>query len=120
MIKKYLKAIDYSIVIISIVLFIIGVVALYSANGGIEGDIQETIKQVVWFVVGFICMVAIIFIDYDIIGKLWPFIYAVTTILLIAVLFTEPINGATSWFNLGPISFQPSEFAKISLILGLR
>ena len=44
----------------------------------------------------------------------------VTTVLLVAVLFTEPINGATSWFNFGNISLQPSEFAKISLILGLR
>ena len=32
-------------------------------------------------------------------------------------LFTEPVNGATSWFNLGPFSIQPSEFAKIFVII---
>ncbi len=119
LIKKLFKSLDYLIVIISIALFVIGVIALYSANGGIDGDVSETFKQFIWFGVGFICMVIMIFIDYDLIGKLWPFVYVVTTVLLVAVLFTEPINGATSWFDLGGISFQPSELAKISLVLGL-
>ena len=35
------------------------------------------------------------------------------------MLFTKPINGATSWFNIGAFSFQPSEFAKIAVVLFL-
>ena len=38
-------------------------------------------------------------------------------VLLIAVMFTEPVNGATSWFNIGAFSFQPGEFAKVFVIL---
>ncbi len=53
-------------------------------------------------------------------GKLWIPIYIITLISLIAVLFTEPVNGATSWFNFGKVSIQPSEIAKITLIIGLR
>lgn len=119
MFKKILKALDYSIIIFSFVLFIIGIIALYSANGGVNGDTSETMKQVVWMIVGVVTMIAIIFIDYDVFGKLWVPLYVLTIIALIAVLFTEPINGATSWFNIGPISIQPSEFGKIVLILGL-
>lgn len=46
-------------------------------------------------------------------------LYVITILALIAVLFTTPINGATSWFKIGPISIQPSELGKITLILGL-
>ncbi len=52
-------------------------------------------------------------------GKLWVPLYIITVLALIAVLFTNPINGATSWFKIGPISIQPSELGKITLILGL-
>ena len=37
--------------------------------------------------------------------------------MLIIVLFTEEINGARSWFNIGSFSFQPSEFAKLAVVL---
>ncbi len=96
-----------------------GLVALFSANGGIEGDVGETKKQVMWFLIGFAVMCVIVILDYEVLGKLWKFLFAISTLLLIGVLFTEPINGATSWFNFGGISLQPSEFAKIALILGL-
>lgn len=120
MFKKIFKSLDYSVLIICIILFSIGLVALFSANGGFEGDFAETQKQLIWFGIGFVTMIVIILVDYEIIGKLWIPLFAITTVSLIAVLFTEPINGATSWFNFGNISLQPSEFAKIALILGLR
>lgn len=120
MVKKILKSLDYSVLIICVILFAIGLVALFSANGGFQGDFAETQKQMIWFIIGFITMITIIFVDYEIIGKFWIPIFIITTISLIAVLFTEPINGATSWFNFGSVSLQPSEIAKISLILGLR
>lgn len=69
-----------------------GVVALFSANGGFDGDISETKKQIMWFGIGFVVMTAIIFADYDFIGKLWIPIFVVTVGALIGVLFTKPIN----------------------------
>lgn len=100
MTKKIFKAMDYSIVVIAIILFVIGIIALYSANGGIEGDISDTTRQIIWFVVGMAVAVILMFIDYRSFGKLWIPIYALSLIALVGVLFTEPINGATSWFNL--------------------
>ena len=119
-VKKILKSLDYMIIIISILLFGIGIVALYSANGGVNGDTSEVTKQIVWFLVGIAGMIVVLMIDYDLLGKLWIPIYILTILSLIAVLFTPPINGATSWFQFGGVSIQPGELAKITLIIGLR
>ena len=71
MFKKIFKSIDYSVLTICITLFSIGLVALFSANGGFEGDFAETQKQLIWFFIGFVFMLIIILVDYEIIGKLW-------------------------------------------------
>lgn len=118
MIKKIFKKMDYVIISIVVLLFLIGVVALYSANGGIDGDTSECAKQIIWFLVGVVGAVCVIMVDYNVWGKLWLPLYILILILLVAVLFTTPINGATSWFRIGSMSLQPSEFAKIVLILG--
>ena len=62
-------------------------------------------------------MIVIICINYEVIAKISPIFYGIFLVLLVAVLFTESVNGATSWFELGAFSFQPSEFAKIFVIL---
>ncbi len=65
-------------------------------------------------------MIVIICVDYNLIAKLSPIFYGIFIILLIAVLFTPVINGATSWFKITEgIQFQPSEFAKIFVIIFL-
>ena len=64
-------------------------------------------------------MGAIMLIDYETLIKISPILYGIFIILLIAVLFTSPVNGATSWFDIGFFSFQPGEFAKVFVILFL-
>ena len=115
--KRELKNIEWSIVIIAIILSIVGLVALFSATQ--ETEHEEFYKQCIWLVVSIIAMIVVMLIDYDLLVKISPFIYGLFIILLIAVLFTTPINGATSWFDIGGFSFQPGEFAKIFVILFL-
>ena len=120
MLKKVFKKLDYGLIIISLILFGIGITALYSANGGEQGDLQEVYKQLAWFGAGIVMMLIVIMIDYEIIGRLWIPLYALIIILLVLVLFTKPINGARSWFRIASgVSIQPSEFAKIIMIISL-
>ncbi|MBQ9313582.1 MAG: rod shape-determining protein RodA [Clostridia bacterium] len=103
-----------------LVLFVIGLVALYSANGGVEGDTEEVGKHLAWFGIGIVLMIFLMAIDYEVLGKLWIPLYALMLLALFLVLFTTPIQGATSWFTIGSsISIQPSEFSKIIIIIGL-
>lgn len=62
-------------------------------------------------------MILVVCIDYEVIAKISPIFYGIFLILLVAVLFTKAVNGASSWFELGAFSIQPSEFAKIFVIL---
>lgn len=115
--KKFLKNIEWSILICVAILITIGCIALYSATQSTEHD--ELIKQLIWLGISIPIMIAAICIDYELIVKISPIAYGLILISLIAVLFTEPINGATSWFIIGSFSLQPAEFAKIFVILTL-
>lgn len=115
--KKFLKNIEWSILICVAILITIGCIALYSATQSTEHD--ELIKQLIWLGISIPIMIAAICIDYELIVKISPIAYGLILISLIAVLFTEPINGATSWFIIGSFSIQPAEFAKIFVILTL-
>lgn len=115
--KRELKNMEWGILVAAIILCIIGIVALFSATQETEYD--EFKKQIIWFVVSLIAMVFMMFIDYNLLLKASPVLYGISIVLLIAVLFTTPINGATSWFNIGAFSLQPGEFAKIFVILFL-
>ena len=115
--KKYLKNIEWTVLICVGILIAIGCVALYSATQSTNHD--ELIKQLIWLGVSVPIVIGILAIDYELIVKASPIGYGIVLILLVAVLFTKPINGATSWFVIGQISIQPAEFAKIFVILTL-
>ena len=115
--KKILKNIDWGIFICCILLAVIGMIALFSATYDSEDSSLQ--RQLIWFVICIPVVFIIIFIDYEAIAKISPILYGIVFLLLIAVLFTDSVNGATSWFNLGFLSIQPAEFAKIAVVLVL-
>ena len=115
--RKELKNIEWIVLILVIILTIIGLVALFSATQNTEYD--DFKKQMIWFGVSLVAMIIFMLIDYETLVKLSPIFYGGFIIVVIAVLFTEPINGASSWFNIFGFSFQPAEFAKIFVVLFL-
>ncbi|MBO5478329.1 MAG: rod shape-determining protein RodA [Clostridia bacterium] len=115
---RILRNIEWGILICCIALFVIGCISLYSATQ--ETNYDELKRQIIWFVISIPIMVVVICIDYNTIAKISPILYGIFIILLIAVLFTKPVNGASSWFTITEsIRFQPSEFAKIFVIITL-
>lgn len=114
---KKLRKIDWLILICALMLCGIGLIALFSAS--YDSDLDEFRKQAIWMGISIGIMIIVMFIDYKILIKLSPILYGISIIALIAVLFTKPINGARSWFNIkdGLFSFQPAEMAKVFIIL---
>lgn len=115
--KKISKNIEWSILICTILLVIIGLFAIYTAT--VSSGQEEFRKQIIWLIVSIPFVIIFTIVDYDTISKISPILYGITLILLVAVLFTTPISGATSWFNFGGVSIQPSEFAKVFVIIFL-
>ena len=116
---KRLKKIEWLVPICAIILCGISLVALYSAS--YDSGLDEFKKQLMWMGISFIVMIVVTFIDYKILVRLSPILYGLAIVMLIVVLFTDPVNGARSWFNIGDglFSFQPAEMSKIFVILFL-
>lgn len=113
--KSFFKNAEWLVLISSLVLFAIGLIGLYSATKNAE--LEAFKKQIQWFLISIPFLILSTFIDYKNIAKFSPILYILIIIMLIGVLFTEPINGARSWYTIGYTSFQPSELAKIFVII---
>jgi rod shape determining protein RodA len=81
---------------------------------------QSWFRQIVWYVVGTGAAAAVCCVDYHTLARWSMIAYWVAILLLVIVLFFGTIRfGARRWFDLGLFSLQPSEFAKLALILAL-
>ncbi len=116
--KKLLKNTEWLVLIVSVILTIIGLFALFSATQ--NSELYEFRKQIQWILISVPFLIIIFLIDYNIIVRFSTLAYIILIALLIGVLFTSPINGARSWYKIGEaISFQPSELGKVITILFL-
>lgn len=113
--KQFFKNLEWKVLVCSLLLLAIGLFALYSAT--INKGLVDFTKQVRWFVVSIPFLLFFTLVDYNKILKYSGFFYLIFLGLLLGVLFTKPISGATSWYNLGEFSFQPSEIGKIFILM---
>ncbi len=102
-------------------LLALGLVMLYSASMAQTGARYLT-SQLQWGGIGLVACMSMAVFDYRRLQRLALPIAAATLLLLLLVLIPGvgvAKNGARRWFDLGPMFFQPSEMAKIGLIIGL-
>lgn len=113
--RRYLKTIDWSVILI---LAGLGVFSYLGIAGSAAG-VDKAQQQVVWYIIGFVVMGFVLLFDYRLFYNAAYILYGFGLILLIGVLQTAPINNATSWYDLGPVLFQPSEPMKLFTILAV-
>ena len=124
--KKKTDYYDYSLLAVIILLTCFGLVMLYSTSSYMAelnyGDDMYYFKKQA--AISFGCIIialGISQIDYHILTKFTGVLYGMAAILMMLVKtpLGRTANGARRWLNLGPLSFQPSEVAKIAVIVCL-
>lgn len=115
---KNSSKIDYTLVLILMLLCLTSLTAIYGANSA------YVLKQVLYYVVGIGIIIGVIRLDSDQLKKLTWYLYGFGLLLLVLLIIApesiaRKINGAKSWFTLPGFSLQPSEFVKVFLVLAL-
>ncbi len=112
--------IDRVLLISSILAALIGIFVINSASSTLNGHIKFVVVQSVALILGIGAMSAVIFFSYKYFEKLRFLILGVGIGLLVLVLAIGKLtNGTQGWIELGPITVQPSEIAKICFIITL-
>lgn len=116
---KLLKELDYGILIAAVIIVIFGAFNIYSATHNAYGT--EYFKlQLIWLVLGLIVVYVILLFDYSFLMNYATVIYwASIGFLVINDIFGHTSHGAKGWLSIGSRMIQPSEFAKLGMIIML-
>jgi rod shape determining protein RodA len=118
--RRLIAHFDWTLPFLTLLFVAIGIVTIYSANYEIAEKHAGALpsRQVLWFGIGLAAMIAAIAVDYHYIDKLaYPF-YGMMLLLLFLVLFIGHSGGGSQrWINLGFFRLQPSEPAKLAIVL---
>lgn len=118
--RRLIHRIDPALVLAVVALLTIGLAVLYSSTAFPENNPRGGlfVRQLIWLGVGFAAMAAAAAFPPRLLEFLSKPLFLASLCVLGLVLFIgAPVGGARRWLSLGPLSFQPSEFAKIAFIL---
>lgn len=118
--RRLVAHFDWTLFFLAVAFVSIGIATIYSANYNIAEDHAGGLpsRQLVWFGLGIMAMLTALAFDYHYIDRLaYPF-YGAMLLLLILVLFVGHSGGGSQrWINLGFFRLQPSEPAKLAIVL---
>ena len=112
------QELDWLLLLTVVGLTILGSLAIRSTE--LSQDFNSWIQHLVIGGIGLVLALAIARWRYDILTEWYWFIYAITNVTLLIVIFIgTTANGAQSWVTIGSFNVQPSEFAKVGMIITL-
>ena len=117
-IRSYFETADIWLIVLTVACSLYGLILVASATSSMSKRLIAV--QLLSAVIGFILMIVISKIDYQIYSELW-FILLILSVLCLGVtlIFGTGPTGSTNrnWLNFGPVSIQPSEFVKLAYII---
>jgi rod shape determining protein RodA len=119
-----LKNLDYTLILAAIAIIALGLVTIASATQAtsVSGEANFVFiwKQLLGIALGTSAFVFFLFWRYEELAKYVKVLYGANLAVLLAVLLVgHSAGGAQRWVQIGPFLFQPSEFAKLVVIIGL-
>jgi rod shape determining protein RodA len=114
-----IRELDWYLISLVIILLIFGFLALYSAQVWVEDQSKDFQRQLLWFCFGIIAAITVFLIPTKVLFAFAYVFYGIAFFLLIAVLKIGVGKAAASWIRIGGMCFQPSEFAKIAIVIAL-
>lgn len=121
--KSIIFRLDWMLLLVYLVLVSFGIVNVYSStfsetSGGLFDLTQAVGKQVFFLVFSLFTGIIILGINSKFFEQFASLGYFISILLLVGLfVFGKTVSGATSWYNIGGISFQPSELAKVTTAL---
>lgn len=117
-VRSRVRSIDPVLLVVALALSAYGILAVYVA--GTDNPQGYATNQVIGFFVGLAGAVALALVDYRVWQRYLMVIYfaAVSMLLAVAVMGIT-VSGAQSWIDIGPVQVQPSEFAKLMIVVVL-
>lgn len=117
---KLLKNIEFRIPIVILLISVLSIFIISSATQAASETVSYFYakRQVLWFLAGVVSMVMMMSIDYQTYAYWSNILYGLNIIsLLLVILVGAEGGGAQRWIDIGPFRFQPSEFAKVIMII---
>jgi rod shape determining protein RodA len=113
-----LRSVDPILLVTSLALTAFGILAVYVA--GTDDREGYALNQTLGFVIGLLGAVPLALMDYRRLKGYLPLLYGVTIVMLMAVTVVgASAKGAQRWIDIGPVQVQPSEFAKLLVVVVL-
>ncbi len=111
---------DFLTLILTLLILAIGLISIYSATFGNVTEVDYFRKQMIFAFIGLIIMISVSFVPPRYLAISSYYIYGFSILLLILVLlFGKTINGNKSWFYIAGFGIQPSELAKVAIIMAV-
>ena len=117
--QAWTRRMPWEIVLVGAALVTLGILGIARSETLSGGSGRHLLRQLFWAVVCGGAMLAASVPNYRVLAR-WSYLAFVgSLLLLLAVFWFPPINGAQRWIRFGPVGLQPSEFAKLAFVLGL-
>ncbi|MDH4121751.1 MAG: rod shape-determining protein RodA [Deltaproteobacteria bacterium] len=118
--RRLLQNFDWRLLGAVLAICLIGVAAIFSASKGYPGESDFWARQLSWIGVGLVVALVLVMVDFNLWNRFSYLLHGgVVGVLVLLLAMPQGEGGVSRWLKVGGMAFQPSEFAKFTLVLSI-